>query len=116
MVNRPGWSETTVGEAGGRRAVRQDDLYGAGGGFGLEFDDAADDGMVPVPFGSPGRVGEHLFQPADQVALVEGELAAHAPSWSAVPECLMEHPFDDRLVADAFLGRNLPGPRYVLFR
>ncbi len=41
-----------------------------------------------------------------------GAVLDGAPLWSAMPECLMEHPFDDGLVADAFLGRNFPGPRY----
>ena len=45
-----GLERNSVGEIPRRRWIREDDLDSAGGGFGLEFDDAADDPLVPAPF------------------------------------------------------------------
>jgi hypothetical protein len=51
-------------------------LIGAGGSFGFQFDDPFDDGILPTLLEHDGRVGFHPFQPADQIALLEGEFPA----------------------------------------
>ena len=61
-----------------RLRIRKDDLDGTRGGFRFEFDDSVNDALVPALFDRDGRILHHLFQPADQIALVYGELPADA--------------------------------------
>ncbi len=57
------------GEIDRRSPIRQNNLDGAGGGFGLEFDDPPNDGVMPALLDRHRRVGYHLFEPAHAVSL-----------------------------------------------
>ena len=80
-----GTEQNAIGEVDGR-SIRQDDLDSAGGGFGFEFDNATDDGVMPALLDRDRRVGDHSFEPADQVALLDGEFAADANGADPVHE------------------------------
>jgi hypothetical protein len=72
-----GLERNAVGETDGR-PIRQDDLDGAGGCFSFPLDNAIDDNIMSSLFDRDRRVGDHPFEPADQVALLDGEFAADA--------------------------------------
>jgi len=80
-----GTERNAFGEVDGR-SIRQDDLDGAGGGFGFEFDNATDDGVMPALLDRDRRVGDHSFEPVDQIALLDCEFTADANGSDLVHE------------------------------
>lgn len=80
-----GTERNAVGEVDGR-SIRQDDLDSAGGGFGFEFDNATDDGVMPALLDRDRRVGDHSFEPVDQIALLDCEFTADVNGANSVHE------------------------------
>lgn len=73
-----GLQRNSLGPGGRELWIGEDDLNGAGGGFRFPFHEAVDDTLVPALLDRDGRILEPLFQPADEIALVHGQLAADA--------------------------------------
>ena len=83
---KAGLKRNPVGEFHERLRIREDDLHRAGRGFRLELDDAVDDALMPLLLDGDGRILDPLFEPANEVALVDGELAADADCADLVHE------------------------------
>lgn len=80
-----GLEQNAVGETDGR-LIGQDYFDGAGGGFSFPLDDAIDDDFMSSLLDRNRRVGDHSLEPADQVALLDGEFAADANGADPVHE------------------------------
>jgi hypothetical protein len=83
---QPRLQRNSVRQIDRKLAIGEDDLDGAGGGFSLEINDAVNQNLMPALFERERRVGDPLLEPADEVALVDGEFAADADGADVVHE------------------------------